>query len=141
MPKKRDNRHLVGGIAAILAGALFYYIYAPNTLFVQKIDALFGGRPVGISLPRNAVFAFLRNYGLDMLWAYALTAAVLWIVGSDEKWRRPAPYLIAAFMILTETAQALPKVSGTFDPWDIVTELITEWLAFKIIKRRTKYET
>lgn len=72
---------------------------------------------------------FLKNYACDILWAYALTMALLWygkLVG-QKLWK---PALVSGgFAVLMEAMQLLPVIPGTFDFFDVVVEIFAGFLA------------
>lgn len=86
----------------------------------------------------------LRNFGSDILWAYALTAALAFILGTR---RRPAilsAAIAAALGSLLEVAQLAGLIAGTFDPLDILFESAAALAAASIIHlvyHGGKYET
>lgn len=83
---------------------------------------------------KYSVVKFIRNYFLDMLWAYALVFALSLIIcrNAAQLWET---FMIAfIFSAIMELLQITPIVQGTFDIWDIMVELIAELVAVFIIK-------
>ena len=79
----------------------------------------------GIALDRSAdlpgwLHAVIRNYLPDACWAYALFFSLVWILGDVNPGFMLAFIISAAASALTETAQLLALIPGTFDFLDIL---------------------
>ena len=75
----------------------------------------------------------LRNFGSDILWAYALTAALAFILGTRRRSVILSATIAAALGALLEAAQLTGLINGTFDPLDILFETAAALAAASII--------
>ena len=65
-------------LLALIIGALIYYFFSPEVIFVKKIDEIIkSGLHFELSHYDNWILKFIRFYVLDMLWAYALVFSLL----------------------------------------------------------------
>lgn len=127
-------------IIPLLCGGLVYLISSPDVIFVNIINTHIKTITPIVSF-NSVVGRFLRNYLLDILWAYALVFAIYFIVDTAEVWR--ILVLTMVFSIILEAVQVFDFVPGTFDVWDILFEGIAETLAaifIKIMRRQKSYE-
>ena len=87
-------------------GGLGYLLLGGDTYFSSWLY-----RCLGVSRPDLGCPAFLRSYLLDMLWAYGLTAAVVWVM------ERPGVVfgICCAVEVGVECLQGLGIFSGTFE--------------------------
>ena len=125
-------------VLPIVVGGLMYLQFRPDTYLSSLIY-----RGMGISAPAltetspagQAVLAFLRNFLCDMLWAYALTMTVAWIL------EQPIVVLVicCAMEMGIEWLQKIQILSGTFDPVDIILECFTTIFALLIVKRHRQH--
>ena len=127
---------LLNVIAPVLIGAILYYLFFPEAVFVRLIDNLLGSSyhiPVNVD---NILIKLIRFYFLDFLWAYALMSAVILIFKNDSR----VFVIILIFEIVLELIQLLPSIRGTFDVCDIGIEILASILAIKLSRRRFKNE-
>ena len=127
---------LLNVIAPVLIGAILYYLFFPEAVFVRLIDNLLGSSyhiPVNVD---NILIKLIRFYFLDFLWAYALMSAVILIFKNDRR----VFMIILIFEIVLELIQLLPSIRGTFDVCDIGIEILASILAIKLSRRRFKNE-
>ena len=127
---------LLNVIAPVLFGAILYYLFFPEAVFVRLIDNLLGSSyhiPVNVD---NILIKLIRFYFLDFLWAYALMSAVILIFKNDSR----VFVIILIFEIVLELIQLLPSIRGTFDVCDIGIEILASILAIKLSRRRFKNE-
>ena len=126
---------LLNAIAPILLGAIIYYIFSPNVIFVKKIDEIFGFKFHIEVANTNIIWRFFRNHFLDMLWGYALVFALFYILDNDAAKLKVA--LIISFMTscIMEVLQLFSIARGTFDLWDITWMLVAQGIAAFIIKK------
>lgn len=75
----------------------------------------------------------LRNFGSDILWAYALTATLMWILGTCRRSAILSAGIAAALGAGLEAAQLVNLLGGTFDPLDILLETAAALAAASII--------
>jgi len=143
---KKNNIFIVSScVIPLLIGAIFYYLFLPNIIFVKKIDEILGsGIHFYFSLESNWIVKFTRFYVLDMLWAYALIFALFFIVRDNNTANIKKIFLMAfLFSAIMEILQLAPFVEGTFDFLDMFFELGAEIVAVFIINkifRRRKEE-
>jgi hypothetical protein len=135
MGKQRDLYHILKGVIfPVVIGALLYYLIAPDVIFVKKIDDILGLK-IHITVPaENVGYRFLRNYLLDMLWAYALVQALFYILGNNAASLGKAFVIAFSFSTAMEVLQLTTIFKGTFDLGDIMMEFLAEMLAVFIIK-------
>ena len=127
---------LLNVIAPVLFGAILYYLFFPDAVFVRLIDNLLGSSyhiPVNVD---NILIKLIRFYFLDFLWAYALMSAVILIFKNDSR----VFVIILIFEIVLELIQLLPSIRGTFDVCDIGIEILASILVIKLSRRRFKNE-
>ena len=127
---------LLNVIAPVLIGAILYYLFFPEAVFVRLIDNLLGSSyhiPVNVD---NILIKLIRFYFLDFLWAYALMSAVILIFKNDSR----VFVIILIFEIFLELIQLLPSIRGTFDVCDIGIEILASILVIKLSRRRFKNE-
>ena len=127
---------LLNVIAPVLIGAIIYYLFFPEAVFVRLIDNLLGSSyhiPVNVD---NILIKLIRFYLLDFLWAYALMSAVILIFKNDSR----VFVIILIFEIVLELIQLLPSIRGTFDVCDIGIEILASILVIKLSRRRFKNE-
>ena len=127
---------LLNVIAPVLFGAILYYFFFPDAVFVRLIDNLLGSSyhiPVNVDI---ILIKLIRFYFLDFLWAYALMSAVILIFKNDSR----VFVIILIFEIVLELIQLLPSIRGTFDVCDIGIEILASILVIKLSRRRFKNE-
>ncbi len=127
---------LLNVIAPVLIGAILYYLFFPEAVFVRLIDNLLGSSyhiPVNVD---NILIKLIRFYLLDFLWAYALMSAVILIFKNDSR----VFVIILIFEIVLELIQLLPSIRGTFDVCDIGIEILASIFVIKLSRRRFKNE-
>lgn len=127
---------LLNVTAPIIIGAVFYYIFGRDTVFVELIDNILGFSMHITSTGNNFGIKMARCYLPDFLWAYALMSAVLLFWGYDKR--------IIALVIIYETVlellQLFSCVKGTFDVWDILIEILAGIIVIKLFRRSLKNE-
>lgn len=122
-------------LLALIIGALIYYFFSPEVIFVKKIDEIIeSGLHFKLSLRDNWILKFIRFYVLDMLWAYALVFALKLIMGNNTANLKRVFGVAFIFSTTMEILQLTPLAQGTFDMWDIICEFVAEVLAVFIIK-------
>ena len=154
---KRTLRLLLHMAAPILFGAVLYYLLCPHVWFVERLKELisqgafrFRGenaswmiagadRASGTRRWAEVFLAtipgrFVRNYLFDFLWGYSLAAGIMWILGGEIKQGRIIG-LVCFFSLFMECLQLFPQVEGTFDFWDVITEIAAGYL-FLIIYQK-----
>lgn len=127
---------LLNVIAPVLIGAILYYLFFPEAVFVRLIDNLLGSSyhiPVNVD---NILIKLIRFYLLDFLWAYALMSAVILIFKNDSR----VFVIILIFEIVLELIQLLPSIRGAFDVCDIGIEILASIFVIKLSRRRFKNE-
>lgn len=124
----------------LLVGAVLYYVFCPETIFVEWIDKWIS---IGYHIyPNydNIWLRMLRYYLFDALWAYSLMMAVLYIIQPPKN--KLLIYFVGVFLfeILMESVQLFSCVKGTFDVFDILLEAIINVLVIKIYTWREYHE-
>lgn len=121
----------------VIGGALYYY-YCPDVLFVKLLDKIFvpfHSTEIVTDLP------LLRCYIFDLLWAYSLFFSVYYFIGSELGLSKLL-LIVILFETIIETIQLIPAIPGTFDPYDLLLEILLNLFVIKIIQisRRNNYE-
>ena len=121
----KRNILILNIVLPLIIGSIFYILYSPDVFFVKWINS-FISIPTfyNNSLNQNIVFKIFRNYILDMLWAYSLSAVLMLITNK----KRISLVLAGGFAILMEFCQYINIFEGTFDFFDIVCELIAIYI-------------
>lgn len=128
---------LLNVIAPVLIGAILYYLFFPEAVFVRLIDNLLGSSyHIPVNVDNILIIKLIRFYFLDFLWAYALMSAVILIFKNDSR----VFVIILIFEIVLELIQLLPSIRGTFDVCDIGIEILASILVIKLSRRRFKNE-
>lgn len=97
---------LLNILIPLLISSLIYYLFCPEVIFVKNIV---------FSIPSNPLFTLVRNYFMDMSWAYALSFSIYYITDNRAK-----TFTVSAlFSISVEVLQLTPLINGTFDIVDI----------------------
>lgn len=135
----KNNKDIAFSVINILVpliiGAIIYYFISPNVIFVKIIDDFIGIRNQLTDIDLYSVlFRFIRNYFLDMLWAYALVFMLFLILGNNTSKIMRIFVIAVAFSTIMEILQFTSIAEGTFDVLDIVVEFIAELVAVFIIK-------
>ncbi|MGN1405114.1 MAG: hypothetical protein ACI4WM_02485 [Erysipelotrichaceae bacterium] len=104
----------------LASASLIYYLFCPEVIFVKNIV---------FSIPSNPLFTLVRNYFMDMCWAYALTFSIFYIINNRMK----TFAVSAVFSILIEVLQLTPLISGTFDIVDIIAMVQSICLSILVI--------
>lgn len=127
---KRSTR-IYNVCVPIMIGAFLYYIFCPDVLFVKTIDSWTGlNLHIDINYD-NMWIRLVRFYLFDFLWAYSLMFLALSLSGrKNYKFIIPAVLLFELAMELIQLASA---IKGTFDIFDLFTELIANVLVIKIL--------
>lgn len=121
-------------LGPLFFGAIFYYVCCPDVFFVKSVDRVTN---LSFHIPRyianKAVIRFLRNYLLDLIWAFALANAVH-LIYWDSKIHNILVVAIPSFVgIILELLQKFELTIGTFDFFDIISEVIGSFFALLII--------
>lgn len=123
-------------IAPLIIAGVLYYIFFPEVAFVRFIDRS-TDLYLHISLPENNAVRIIRNYLFDAVWAVAF-ASSLYIMISDNMTVIRIFIIAALFESVMEFVQIIPLIQGTFDPVDIVIEIIASALVLVYLYRRRK---
>lgn len=130
------RNRLLNVVVPLVIGAMLYYIFLPETLFVTGVDEVMGFSfhiPIATD---NRIISLARNYLFDALWAYSLMSLIIYIFGYNRK----IYVSILLFEIVMELIQLFPFIKGTFDVYDILVELLISILVIKISERRLQDE-
>ncbi|MFV0466432.1 MAG: hypothetical protein ACK5ML_10200 [Lachnospiraceae bacterium] len=134
MKYNKKIRLFANFVIPLALGALFYYLLSPNTLFVHELDELTDHAiRQQISIENNLILKFVRNYLLDMFWAYALVMFLFLIIDHNAAGLWKSLWIAFLFSTGMEILQLLPFLKGTFDVWDILAELLAELIAILVI--------
>lgn len=114
-------------IAPIVLGAVLYYLFFPDTIFVKYVDKIFKVSFHFVIGMDHILLQFMRSYGFDFLWAYAFMSAVICLLGYEKKY----VYIVILFEVILESLQLIPELHGTFDICDILIEIAANILVIK----------
>ncbi len=135
---KRNVFFAVNIIIPLIIG-LFIYLTKPSSTYLS--DFLSGFRSV---LPIIRYPIIIDFYACDFLWTYSMFFCLRLTLGDalKGKYNLMVITVTGVVAIILESLQLIKGVPGTFDPMDVVTELIAVTVAFLltiIIERRFKY--
>ena len=120
----------------LIMGAVIYYLISPEVIFI-KMFSTHGRIPTPLKLNQShVIYRFIRNYFLDMLWAYALMNTLIFLIGKSSSAIKISDSMAIIFTVILEGLQLTSFVSGTFDVWDIVVEIIGELFAVWMNNKR-----
>ncbi len=128
---KKTCFYLCNILIPLMIGAMLYCLLRPDAWISLRLYRLFSLGPATLPLPRW-LLQILRCFGADILWSYALTFAVAWVLSESRPWQILA--VSAGFSLLTECTQAFGWLRGTFDPLDILLQICITALGALIIK-------
>lgn len=134
---KRNGIIAVNIVIPLVFGVFIYLTKAERTYISDILSAFRSVLPI-IIYPE-----IIRDYACDFLWAYALFFCLSLSLGDKLKGEYNLVVIAMATIVAVslETIQLNTAIPGTFDPWDIVVELIaiaTANLNASIIERRFK---
>ncbi|MCM1058592.1 MAG: hypothetical protein NC517_13465 [Firmicutes bacterium] len=122
----------------VIVGAVLYYLFCPDVLFVQAVDSWTGLRLHIAADYDHMTVRLIRFYLFDFLWAYSLMFLALSL--SEEKGGRVTIPVVFLFEGGMELLQLAPAVKGTFDIWDLFVEFVAGVMVIKIFRRRNNEE-
>jgi hypothetical protein len=135
-PHRLDLYLLLNIAVPLCAAGTVYYLMSPDVLFVRRIDALLGtGFHLTNAVSDATAYRLIRNYGLDMAWAYALVFALFFLTGNHTAELNRIFLISVSFSAFLEMLQRTTYVSGTFDLCDIAVEVLAEAGAVLVIKK------
>ncbi|MBQ9227552.1 MAG: hypothetical protein IJ168_01870 [Eubacterium sp.] len=135
---------VVNILLPLVFGAGLYLVLAPDTRIADWLAHRFllGALPdrSAILLQRR-FWRFVRNYLCDGLWAFALESCVALLLPWRKRFLWLSMLLSAVLSVCLELLQAGRILRGTFDAWDIVTEILAITMAgFNYFIWRSMYE-
>lgn len=135
---KKDSLFVVNVVIPLVCG-LFIYLTKIESNFLSV--SLSGIRSL---LPVIRYPVLVNNFAADFLWSYSLFFCLRLVLGDDMKGKYSLKVisLTAVVAVVFESMQMLKHFPGTFDPLDIVVELIAVVSAFLMsvfIERMFKY--
>ncbi len=123
----------------LIIGMLIYCLASPDVIFVKYIDSFFGFSIDAREILTGDAVRFIRNYLPDMMWGYSLVFALFYSMGGTRDSLGLLLFITVLFSVIMESLQLLPVITGTFDLYDMVVEIIAEFAAIFIIKRRGQF--
>ncbi len=118
----------------LILGALLYYIICPEVFFVKLIDRYTDFNiHIEYQTEQNRVTEIFRNYFFDFIWAFAFTNALNLIFNNDTIAHLKGCFISVVVGALFEVLQLVRVVYGTFDVWDILSEILGTVCAFFIM--------
>ena len=137
MGKKNFRFYLFNICIPLIIGGILYYLFFPNVSFVRMADSV-----LPFTFDRSVFFIVIpklvRNYIFDLLWAYSLTFALYMIVSDSQRRFQALCFLAIPVILFSEAIQLLPYISGTFDFFDIMIELLACFTAIIILYVKEK---
>lgn len=124
----------VHSIISIMLGALIYYLFRPNAVFLSPF--LISSKLIHYSFCGDWI---IQYYLADFLWSYSLCFSLLGLHTPSYKKSYFCFFITAAFGLLWELAQHFHFVSGTADIFDFVaycTGSLSALCIYYFIKRR-----
>lgn len=139
---KRNGYLVMWGLMNIalpmFLGTVFYYLFCPNVWFVKMIDTVFNWN-FHLPIPKSIVFSFIRNYLMDMLWAYSYTSTLRMMLSPICKATWLQVLIAIILCVLFEVIQLFEGFHGTFDFLDIFFEIAAVLLSFLCVKYRRNF--
>ena len=129
---------IINTLLPLILGTIVYLSLKPNA-YISSI--IYKWLPFHISISpfeKNILTIFIHGYFCDMLWAYAFMITLCF---SSAYQTNLKAYIVIACIIfesLIELLQYLHIISGTFDLWDIILEILMNLLAIVIWKYNVK---
>lgn len=138
---KKKVFYLWNILVPILLGTAYYSLFCPDTFVTQWICSLLRLEWKPLLLLDASVWwgMILDGYFCDVLWAWALTFVLSWILGTEKKGLFLTGTIAMGFESVMELLQLTPLVAGVFDVRDIVVECMATFIAILILKN-TKLE-
>ena len=135
---KRNSLFVLNLIIPLICGLFIYLTKAEHSYVASFLSA------IRSLLPTIRYPYLIRNFACDFLWSYSLFFCLRLTLGDSLKGKHNLTVITVTGVvaIILETIQLIKTVPGTFDPLDIVTELLAVAVAFlitTIIERRFKY--
>ena len=135
---KRNGLFVVNIIIPLILGLLIY-LTKPSSTYLS--DFLSDFRSILSTIRYPEIIDF---YACDFLWTYSMFFCLRLTLGDALKGKHNLTVITVTGVvaIILEILQLIKGVPGTFDPMDIVAELIAVAVAFLItiiIERRFKY--
>ncbi len=136
--KVRNKTALTLAAAAVCLalGLLIYLFFRPQAAVTKALTGFFQTAPASrrqSPAEGRILLRLVNNFLPDILWAAALTFAVVSLLGEGRNSRIAVFVLCASCEAATELMQKTGLLSGTFDPWDIALEVITTGIVLLII--------
>ncbi len=123
---------IINALFVILISGLLYYLFCPEVLFVKTIDSLLPFDYTRTAFAFSGPILFIRGHLFDFLWSYAFADAILAYNPLSKKMRMFALSISAVVGTALELLQLSGAISGTFDPLDILFEILGALLAMLI---------
>lgn len=135
---KRNSLFALNIILPLICGLFIYLTKAEKTYLSDFLSAFRSVLPV-IRYPY-----IIRNFACDFLWTYSMFFCFRFTLGDKLKGKHNLTVILltGVVAIILEAIQLIKTIPGTFDPLDILVELIAIAAAFlvtTIIERRFKY--
>lgn len=104
---------IINAFMPIVLGGLIYYLISPDVVFVKNIDAFLDwDRHLDSIMAGSIMMKFVRNYLLDMMWAYALVFTLFFIMGNKTAELLKILTIATVFSAGIEILQLTPFVRG-----------------------------
>ena len=135
---KRNSLFAVNVLFPLICGLFIYLTKAERTYLSDSLSGLCSILPT-IRYPQ-----IIGNFACDFLWTYSLFFCLRLTLGDKLKgeYNLTVIAVTCVVAIILETIQLIKTIPGTFDPLDILVELIAIAVAIlvtTIIERRFKY--
>lgn len=134
---RRNSLFALNLIIPLICGLFIYLTKAEHSYVASFLSA------IRSLLPTIRYPYIIRNFACDFLWSYSLFFCLRLTLGDSLKGKHNLTVITVTSVvaIILESLQLTNAVPGTFDPLDIVTELLAVAVAFLItslIERRFK---
>ena len=119
-------------------------IYPYTSIYIFDERRVKGSEKKSTVFPRLPVISYpmvIKRFACDFLWAYSLFFCLKLVFEDPSKGDHDITVITvtAIAAVILEVIQISGRIPGTFDPWDIVTEMAAIAVALlitKIIERR-----
>lgn len=131
--KRRLIFYILNIIIPLVLGLVLYLSFRRDS-YIAILVSKYIYLPISPeSLIPDGLKAFLRNFVSDILWAYALSFAVVLTIGYSKKRMWFSALICLSFIVTTELFQKIDIFHGTFDVLDILFETLSICLALLFI--------
>lgn len=132
MMKKRKEI-ILNIFIPIIIGTIIYILLSPNAYITKLFWGIINeGNPLSkINIMEMPIIVrWIRYYLCDILWAYALTYSIVCILWNGSVCSAVNACVVSViFIMVVEISQITNYISGTFDYFDLIFQIVTSFFA------------